>query len=153
MEAILAGFVVDARWMEDRGWLDRLERGVFRRPGPQPVPPDWQSCVLSPAHHGLSGRMWAAYPPSVYRATTTIFRLVRTPPVWLHGDDTPSWLSRLTLDAALGSRPLSLFSDPALPYFEAIGLPQAQTLPAVRWKLFSLKKLEVADLEQALEGS
>ncbi|MCG5502182.1 hypothetical protein [Ectothiorhodospira lacustris] len=27
------------------------------------------------------------------------------------------------------------------PDFEAIGLPQAQTLPAIRWKLFNLKKL------------
>jgi len=27
------------------------------------------------------------------------------------------------------------------PDFKAIGLPQAQTLPAVRWKLFNLKKL------------
>jgi hypothetical protein len=63
LEAVPAGFVVDARWLEDHGvsrfltrkyinsgWLERLERGVFRRPAPQPVPPDWQSCVLSLQH-------------------------------------------------------------------------------------------------------
>ncbi len=27
------------------------------------------------------------------------------------------------------------------PDFKAIGLPQVQTLPAVRWKLFNLKRL------------
>ncbi|MFN2350045.1 MAG: AbiEi antitoxin N-terminal domain-containing protein, partial [Thioalkalivibrio sp.] len=58
LEAVPAGFVVDARWLEnhgvnrfltrkyvDRGWLERLERGVFRRPTPQPAPPDWKSCI------------------------------------------------------------------------------------------------------------
>jgi len=52
--------VVDARWLEDHGvsrfftrkyvdsgWLERLARGVFRRPSLESVPPDWQSCVLS----------------------------------------------------------------------------------------------------------
>ncbi|AHK78604.1 hypothetical protein M911_04740 [Ectothiorhodospira haloalkaliphila] len=36
------------------------------------------------------------------------------PPVWVYGSDTPGWLSRLTLDAPLISRPLSLFDDPSL---------------------------------------
>ena len=34
--------------------------------------------------------------------------------MWVYGSDTPTWLSRLTLDAPLISRPLSLFDDPSL---------------------------------------
>jgi hypothetical protein len=58
--------------------------------------------------------MSAAYPPSAFRATATIFPSAHRPPVWLYGDDTPPWLNRLKLEAELKSRPLSLFSDPAL---------------------------------------
>src|SRR5690554_1065247 len=60
LEAVPAGFVVDAPWLEAHGvsrfltrkyivsgWLEHLERGVFRRPAPQPVPLDWQTCLLS----------------------------------------------------------------------------------------------------------
>jgi hypothetical protein len=134
LEAVPAGFVVDARWLEtqgvsrfltrryiDSGWLERLERGVFRRPAPQPAPLDWQSCVLSLQHimhyqvhvGGISALGLHGY--------RHYLPLGAPPPVWLYGDDTPPWLSRLTLDAPLISRPLSLFSDPAL------GLTENQT--------------------------
>jgi hypothetical protein len=36
------------------------------------------------------------------------------PPVWFYGDDIPSWLLRLKLDAPLTTRGLSLFTDPSL---------------------------------------
>lgn len=56
LEAIPAGLVVDAPWLEKHGvsrFLTRkyiesgFERGVFRRPAPQPIPLDWQTCLLS----------------------------------------------------------------------------------------------------------
>ncbi|WP_245490218.1 AbiEi antitoxin N-terminal domain-containing protein [Rhizobium leguminosarum] len=60
LAAVPAGFVVDASWLEtqgvsrfltrkyiESGWLERLERGVFRRPAPQPTLLDWQTCLRS----------------------------------------------------------------------------------------------------------
>jgi hypothetical protein len=37
------------------------------------------------------------------------------------------------------------------PDFEAIGLPQAANLPAVRWKLLNLAKLKEQNLEKHAE--
>ena len=127
LEAVPAGFVVDAPWLEahgvsrfltrkyiDSGWLERLERGVFRRPAPQPVPLDWRTCLLSLQHimnyqvHaggitalGLQG--YSHYLPLGGRAS-----------VWLYGDEIPAWLPRLKVGAPLITRSLSLFGDPAL---------------------------------------
>ncbi len=142
LEAVPAGFVVDARWLEshgvsrfltrkyiDSGWLERLERGVFRRPTPQPASLDWQTCVLSLQHimgydmHvggisalGLQG--YAHYLP-----------LGGRPPVWLYGNDIPTWLPRVNLDAPLISRNLSLFNDPALGLTDNKAGSTASTLP------------------------
>ncbi|MGQ3156686.1 type IV toxin-antitoxin system AbiEi family antitoxin domain-containing protein [Neoaquamicrobium sediminum] len=127
LEAVPAGFLVDARWLEahgvsrfltrryiDSGWLERLERGVFRRPAPQPTPLDWQSVILSLQHimnYQLHVGGISALGLQGYRH---YLPLGAPPPVWLYGDDTPPWLNRLKLEAELKSRPLSLFSDPAL---------------------------------------
>lgn len=141
LEAVPAGFVVDALWLEahgvsrfltrkyiDSGWLERLERGVFRRPAPQPVPLDWQTCLLSmqhimnyPVHAGGSTALglqgYSHYLP-----------LGTSPPVWLYGNAIPSWLARITLDAKLVPRGLNLFSDPALGLTESKP-GSANTLP------------------------
>lgn len=127
LEAVPAGFVVDAPWLEkqgvsrfltrkyiESGWLERVERGVFRRPAPQPVALDWQTCLLSlqhimnyPVHAGGSTALglhgYSHYLP-----------LGMSPPVWLYGSVIPSWLARIELDAPLVSRGLGLFSDPGL---------------------------------------
>lgn len=127
LDAVPAGFVVDAAWLEtqgvsrfltrryiESGWLERLERGVFRRPAPQVVPLDWQTVLLSlqhvmqyPAHAGgttaLSLMGHVHYLP-----------LGSERAVWFYGDDCPSWLSRLKVDATLTIRNTSLFNDPDL---------------------------------------
>lgn len=127
LEAVPAGFVVDAPWLEkhgvsrfltrkyiESGWLERLERGVFRRPAPQPVPLDWQTCLLSlqhimnyPVHAGGSTALgllgYIHYLP-----------LGTSRPAWLYGNTIPSWLSRLQLDTPITTRNLSLFSEPDL---------------------------------------
>ncbi|NTJ65333.1 hypothetical protein G6M50_30115 [Agrobacterium rhizogenes] len=59
LEAVPAGFVADARWLDNQGiscfltrkyvesgWLERLDRGVFRRPAPQPASLDWRTIAL-----------------------------------------------------------------------------------------------------------
>ncbi|MBK5929589.1 type IV toxin-antitoxin system AbiEi family antitoxin domain-containing protein [Halochromatium salexigens] len=141
LEAVPAGFVVDARWLENHGvsrfltrnyvesgWLERLEPGVFRRPSPQSVPLDWKSCVLSlqkiMGYHVHVGGM-SALDLQGYRH---YLALGEHPPVWLYGSDTPTWLSRLTLDAPLISRPLSLFDDRSLGLTENNNV-NAPTLP------------------------
>ncbi|WP_320234606.1 type IV toxin-antitoxin system AbiEi family antitoxin domain-containing protein [Mesorhizobium montanum] len=127
LEAVPAGFVVDAPWLEahgvsrfltrkyiDSGWLQRLERGVFRRPAPQPVPLDWQTCLLSLQHimhyqihaggvTALALHGFSHYLPLGGRARA-----------WLYGDGMPTWLPRLKFDAPLITRGLSLFGDPTL---------------------------------------
>jgi hypothetical protein len=63
LEAVPSGFIVDSHWLEtqgvsrfltrryiDSGWLERLGRGVFRRPAPKSVQLDWQTCLLSLQH-------------------------------------------------------------------------------------------------------
>ncbi len=134
LEAVPAGFVVDARWLEahgvsrfltrryiDSGWLERLQRGVVRRPAPQPAPLDWQTCVLS-LQHIMRYRVHVGGTSALgLQGHRHYLPLGAPPPVWLYGDDTPPWLSRLQLDAPLISRSLSLFNDPAL------GLTENQT--------------------------
>ncbi|MBU0583094.1 MAG: type IV toxin-antitoxin system AbiEi family antitoxin [Alphaproteobacteria bacterium] len=127
LEAVPAGFVVDSPWLEthgvsrfltrkyiDSGWLERLARGVFRRPGPNPAPLTWETCLLSLQHimnykvHVGSTSALAVQGHSHY------LRLGSSGPVWLYGDDMPTWLPHLSLDAKLTCRKLSLFKEPGL---------------------------------------
>lgn len=141
LEAVPAGFVVDAQWLEthrvsrfltrkyiESGWLERLDRGVFRRPAPQPVPLDWQTCLLSlqhimnyPVHAGgitaLGLLGYIHYLP-----------LGTSRPAWLYGNAIPSWLTRLQLDAPITTRSLSLFREPDLGLTENKSV-SATTLP------------------------
>ena len=66
LEAVPTGFLVDSTWLEhhgigrrssyayvQRGWLERLGRGVFRRPAPGNATTntlDWKTCLLSLQH-------------------------------------------------------------------------------------------------------
>jgi hypothetical protein len=129
------GFLVDSAWLEKngigrrssyayvkRGWLERLARGVFRRPAPntdQPTSIDWKSVVLSlqhimhyPVHVGgmtaLALQGYSHYLP-----------LGGNAPLWLYGADIPNWLDRLTLDARLETRKTTLFADSKLGLTEA----------------------------------
>lgn len=127
LEAVPAGFVVDSRWLDshgvsrflsrsyvERGWLERLERGVFRRPTPQPSQIDWQTCLLSVQHimgyrvhvGGMTALALQGY--SHYLPLGGIRR------VWLYGQDVPSWLPRLTLNTQIIMRTPGLFADPGL---------------------------------------
>jgi hypothetical protein len=141
LQAVPAGFVVDATWLEkhgvsrfltrkyiDSGWLERLERGVFRRPAPQPAPLDWRTCLLSLQHI-------MNYP--VHAGGSTALSLLghihylslgTSRPAWLYGDTIPTWLARLKLDTPLTMRSLSLFSEADLGLIENKS-ESATTLP------------------------
>jgi len=127
LDAVPAGFLVDARWLAahgvsrfltrryvESGWLERLERGVFRRPTPRPTPLDWLSAVLS-LQHIMEYRVHVGGTSALGLQGYRHYLPLGAPaPVWLYGDETPSWLSRVQLGAPLISRSLSLFSDPEL---------------------------------------
>ncbi|MDX8355258.1 type IV toxin-antitoxin system AbiEi family antitoxin domain-containing protein [Cognatiyoonia sp. IB215182] len=149
LEAVPPGYLVDAAWLAGqsvayetfrdyvkRGWLERVHRGVFRRPvpntsGSNTIP--WNACLLSMQHimnyevHiggtiALSQQGYDHY-----------LRLGRNAPVWVYGDATPKWLSKLPLDAPIETRKTSLFTDPALGLTENTGKSE-NTLPW-EWQL------------------
>lgn len=128
LEDVPPGFIVDSAWLEangigrrsaydyvKNGWLERLGRGVFRRPVPRARPShtiDWKSCVLSLQH--IMG-----YPVQVGGMTALVLQgyghyvsLGDETPLWLYGSEIPNWLSKLALDASLRTRNSSLFDDP-----------------------------------------
>jgi hypothetical protein len=134
LEAIPAGFIVDSSWLEshgvsrfltrkyiDSGWLERLERGVFRRPAPQAVALDWQTCLLSLQHimdYQVHAGGISALGLQGYRH---YLPLGAPAPVWFYGSAIPSWLARLKLDAPVTTRGVSLFREPGL------GLTESKT--------------------------
>ena len=144
LEAVPAGFVVDSRWLEahgvsrfltrkyvESGWLERLERGVFRRPSPRPSPLDWQTCLLSVQHimgYQVHVGGMTALDLQGYRHYLPLGGQL---PVWLYGRDVPNWLSRLKLDAKLRIHSLALFSDATLGLRaeEKGGVPSSPSLP------------------------
>ncbi|MEA5446778.1 type IV toxin-antitoxin system AbiEi family antitoxin domain-containing protein [Gammaproteobacteria bacterium AB-CW1] len=129
LEAVPPGFLVDSAWLEAnrigrrsayqyvrRGWLERLARGVFRRPLPGGRGPDridWRSCVLSMQH--IMG-----YPVHVGAMSALALHGHRhylplgNESLWLHGDVLPNWLSRLPLDVSVVTRKTALFADPEI---------------------------------------
>ena len=152
LEAVPAGFLVDSAWLEhhgigrrssygyvQRGWLERLGRGIFRRPAPGSAAAntlDWKTCLLSlqhimhhPVHVGgataLGLQGYAHYLSLGDKST-----------VWLYCSKIPSWLEKLPLNAELHTRSASLFSDPDLGVVDARSNPgeTESTLPW-DWKL------------------
>ena len=149
LDAIPPGFLVDTAWLElhgvsrflarkyvDNGWLERVHRGVFRRPAPNATKAstlDWKTCLLSMQHimgydvhvggtTALSQQGYAHY-----------LRLGSNALVRVYGDAIPNWLTKLPLNAPVETRSTLLFADPS------IGLTKddtdaANTLPW-DWKL------------------
>ena len=120
------GFIVDAAWLRrqgidpksihgyaKRGWLEKLTRGVYRRPLPVPsvpVPWDWQMPLISiqsimgyDVHlGGLSALEFHGY--------SHYLRLGGEPRVYLYGE-VPSWLGRLPVKTRFIVQSRSLFAD------------------------------------------
>jgi hypothetical protein len=125
--AVPSGFIVDAAWLEQKGvsrfltrkyvgsgWLERLERGVFRRPPPQPASLDWRTCTLS-LQHIMQYKVHAGGITALSEQGFQHYLPLGTPAeAWIYGDDIPSWLPRLKLDGSFIVRAASLFDDPKL---------------------------------------
>lgn len=133
LDAVPAGYLVDATWLISqgiayetfrdyvkRGWLDRVARGVFRRPLPMAsgVPMsksiDWKTCILSMQHimgHDLHVGGTTALGEQGH---VHYLRLGESAPVWVYGDEIPNWLVKLPINTTIVTRPRSLFADPKL---------------------------------------
>jgi len=128
LESVPSGFLAETAWMVDqgiarasirdyanRGWLDRIERGVYRRPGPKDQASlDWQSALLSIQHimghdvhvggiTSLSLQGYAHY-----------LSLGEGQAVHVYGAKIPSWLDKLPLAVPILKHKVSLFDDPTL---------------------------------------
>ena len=141
LDAVPAGYLVDAAWLVSqgiayesfrdyvkRGWLERIARGVFRRPvlnmqASNSI--DWKTCILSMQHimgHDLHVGSTTALGEQGH---AHYLRLGESAPVWVYGDKVPNWLIKLPTDAPFSIRPRSLFTDPKLGVIEGknSGLP------------------------------
>ena len=130
LDAVPAGYLVDAAWLVSqgiayesfrdyvkRGWLERITRGVFRRPTPNSTPSnsiDWKTCILSMQHimgHDLHVGGTTALGEQGH---AHYLRLGESAPVWVYGDNVPNWLVKLPTDAPINVRSRSLFTDTKL---------------------------------------
>lgn len=130
LEAVPAGYLVDARWLTSqgiayesfrdyvkRGWLERVNRGVFRRPAPNvktSAPIDWKICLLSMQHIMGYDSHIGGTTALAQQGYEHYLRLGSNAPVWVYGDATPNWLSKLPLNASIETRSTSLFDDSSL---------------------------------------
>ena len=130
LDAVPAGYLVDAAWLVSqgiayesfrdyvkRGWLERITRGVFRRPTPNSPSSnsiDWKACILSMQHimgHDLHVGGTTALGEQGH---AHYLRLGESAPVWVYGDNVPNWLVKLPTDTPINIRSRSLFTDPKL---------------------------------------
>lgn len=125
------GFLVDSRWLTRqgitkssvhdyvrRGWLERLERGVFRRPLSFPSQDraklDWQICILSVQHIMEYGVHVGGTTALRLQGHTHFLSLGDKETVWLYAQQVPQWLARLPVDARFLVRTPNLFADDTL---------------------------------------
>ena len=153
LDKVPPGCLVDTRWLKAqsidaksihnyvaRGWLERLIRGVYRRPLPEGVAAQpvvsWVSTLLSlqwimqyDVHlGGLSALNLAGHAHYLY--------LGQTPRVHVYGD-TPAWLKRLPTDTPIDVHQRTLFGDDPTGIVDADqdNLPSNQPMNAWRWPL------------------
>lgn len=149
LERVPPGFIVDSAWLQAKGigrrsaydyvkggWLERIAHGVFRRPVARARSSDsvdWRSCVLSLQHI-------MDYPVHVGGMTALALQGYRhdlplgsNAPVWLYGEDTPNWLSRLSLDAPMELRKPSLFTDAIIGLTEEGDVQESGNAMASPW--------------------
>ncbi|MBY5928224.1 type IV toxin-antitoxin system AbiEi family antitoxin [Halomonas sp. DP8Y7-3] len=130
LDAVPPGFIVDSGWLErhevsrflarkyvDRGWLERVTRGVFLRPAPDTGKLhalDWKTCLLSMQHIMAYDAHVGGMAALALQGYSHYLPLGGNAQVWVYGEEIPSWLTRLQLNASLKTRTTSLFSDPSL---------------------------------------
>ena len=130
LDAVPAGFLVDAKWLTaqgvayesfrdyvKRGWLERVSRGVFRRPAPNASASnmvDWKACLLSTQHIMRYDVHVGGTTALTQHGYIHYLRFRGHAPVWVYGETMPKWLHRVMLNATVETYNASLFSDPSL---------------------------------------
>ena len=152
LDTVPPGFVVDTPWLlargidpksihdyVARGWLERLVRGVYRRPAPQGAP-------------GSGGQFWAILLLSLQRLMNHAvhlggesaldlaghahyLHLGGTPRVHFYGD-VPSWLNRLPTSTEILVRRRTLFDDNPVG-IEEFDVGAGALLNVWRWPLWA----------------
>lgn len=170
LDAVPTGYLVDAAWLTSqgvayetfrdyvkRGWLERIKRGVFRRPTPTLAAAntlDWKVCLLSLQHIMRYNIHVGGTTALALQGYDHYLRLGSNATVWIYGDDIPNWLSKLPLNAPIETRKTSLFADHTLGLLKN-DLDAEKTLPS-DWKLQMSSPeravLEVMDELPALES-
>lgn len=141
LDQVPPGFLVDSRWLADsdvakssasdyhrEGWLDRVARGVYRRPYPKKPSQDvgdWKLAVLS-------AQWLMGYDFHVGGMTALSLEghehylgLGRSANIYLYGD-VPAWMPRLSLDAHVILRRRQLFGS------EPLGIDDQDFDPAAK---------------------
>ncbi|WP_240538703.1 type IV toxin-antitoxin system AbiEi family antitoxin domain-containing protein [Halomonas sp. SH5A2] len=119
--------MVDTAWLERHGvsrflarkyvvngWLERVNRGVFRRPVPNATTSgaiDWKTCLLSMQHMMGYDIHVGGTTALTQQGYDHYLRLGSSAPVGVYGNTTPNWLSKLSLNAPIVTRSTSLFVD------------------------------------------
>jgi hypothetical protein len=145
LDAIPPSFLLDTAWLDrheisrflarkyvNNGWLERVHRGVFRRPAPNATKAntlDWKSGLLSMQHiMGYDVHVGGTTALS-QQGYDHYLRLGSNAPVWVYGDAIPNWLAKLPLNAPVETRNTSLFADPSL----GLTKDDADTTNALPW--------------------
>ena len=128
VDGVPPGFLVDTAWLARHGvsrqltyryaksgWLERVARGLYRRPFSQVLPPDAAADWMVPL---LSAQRIMGYDIHVGGPTALSLRghshylpLEADETVYLYSDEMPRWLSRLPLQSELRLRKKRLFDD------------------------------------------
>ena len=120
LDSVPAGYLVDAVWFTrhgvayetfrdyvKRGWLDRVVRGVFRRPVPNASASNtiaWNACLIS-MQYIMGYEVHAGGTTALsQKGYDHYLRLGSNAPVWVYGEAIPKWLGKLPLDASIETR-------------------------------------------------
>jgi hypothetical protein len=145
LDNVPPGFLVDSKWLASsevakssandyhrQGWLERVTRGVYRRPTAQREPGqaiDWRTAVLS-------AQWLMAYDFHVGGVTALTLEghnhyleLGRNPDVFCYGN-APNWLLKLNVDATFLPRRRQLFGGEPLGVEDRDFSPSATDAPA-----------------------
>jgi hypothetical protein len=145
LDQVPPGFLVDSRWLaasevakssahdyHREGWLERVARGVYRRPYPHPDSEerrDWKIPILSAqwimSYDFHVGGMTALG----LQGHAHYLALGRGAKVYLYGD-APTWLAKLALDAEFRFRRRQLFGGGPLGIDNRDFNPQAGDAPS-----------------------
>ncbi|MFD2440955.1 AbiEi antitoxin N-terminal domain-containing protein [Paracoccus kondratievae] len=126
LDAVPTGYLIDAAWLTahgvayetfrdyvKRGWLERVTRGLFRRPFPGTSASDtidWKICLLSVQHIMRYDAHVGGMTALAQQGHGHYLRLGGNAPVWVYGEAIPNWLSKLPLNAPIETRSRSLLA-------------------------------------------